>query len=100
MNDNDPVHVKRVLTFDGNIPEGYAFLVDAVIYVWNPSFHFQRLRVSSAGLERACIEHLRQSKRVYDSLDEAKEVVIAEQWLNWEKAALPYEDNAYFPEQS
>lgn len=89
---------KRVLTLDNSIPEGYTFLIDAVIYVWNPHHHFQRLRIPSAELERQCIEYLRNSKRAFDSLEHAKTVIIAEKWSNWDRLLKPHDDDVYFPE--
>src|SRR5262249_40884736 len=91
--------VRTVLTFGGSVPEGYAFLVDAVVYVWNPRHHFQRLRIPSAELERECIEYLRTSRRVFESLEQAKSVIIADKWLNWDRLLRPYDDDAYFPEE-
>lgn len=81
----DQTRIRNILTYEGSIPEGYAFLVDDVIYVWNPAAHFQRLHIHDMRLVSAIREHLTKHARVYTTLQHATDTIIAEQWQNWHK---------------
>jgi hypothetical protein len=89
MSNTQAARIRRVLTMEGSIPEGYAFLVDAAIYVWNPNAHFQRLLLHDPAFENAVREYLLATNRVFRTLQQASEVVVAEKWLNWEKLQTP-----------
>jgi hypothetical protein len=92
MSQIDDMRIQRVLTFEGSIPDGYAFLVEGVIYVWNPNSHFQRLRLHDHVLVQAIREYLIARGRVFNTLQQAVQVVITEKWQNWEKLQTPYDE--------
>lgn len=92
MGPPDEARIRRVLTMEGSVPEGYAFLVDSFIYIWNPATHFRLLLLHDSALANTIRAQLTASGRVFDSLDHAAEFAIAQKWDNWEKLLTPYDE--------
>jgi hypothetical protein len=83
--------IQKALTMGGAIPRGYAFLCEGQIYTWNPRSHFSVHLIEDNALAQSCRDYLAAESKRFETLEDAKNHIIAEKWLAWEKLLGPYD---------